>query len=121
MEWRRQRCPRKTGTSLHPQAIATISSRMPSPPIAWAVSPSAGSHAGECPLPLSHRMGSWLLGCIEYRYLVELLSGRAPPPSPSAFSISSVTSYQLSAGYSRWPSVKSQVKWKKGRTGDVRV
>ena len=36
-------------TSLHPQATATISSRTPSPQTAWAVSPSAGSHAGELP------------------------------------------------------------------------
>ena len=45
-------------TSLHPQATATISSRMPSPRTAWAVSPSAGSHAGEHPVlePMEKRL-----------------------------------------------------------------
>lgn len=52
--------PQQSGTSLRPQVTVTISSRMPFPQTAWAVSPSAGSRAGECLLPLGHRLGSWL-------------------------------------------------------------
>ena len=93
-------------TSLHPQATATISSRMPSPQTAWAVSPSAGSHAGEHPL-LEPRLVVW----VPQRILGPALNGRTPPlpSSLSTFSIPSVTIYKLSASYSQWPSVTSQV------------
>lgn len=79
---RRLRGPREMSTSLHPQATATISSRTPSPQTAWAVSPSAGSHASEHPpTPPERRLGSWLLGWVEYGVLSPALSGRASPPN----------------------------------------